>query len=107
MGSAAYKTADTGKIQMSDSVKAIHVISTGRGEQHKQHRYGTWMPRILWVLTSRSWVELPINLFVIEHEDGLILFDTGLDPAIKSDPNYINKAVGRFLLGRIFRLHIT
>ena len=50
--------------------------------------------------------KIPINAFLIEHRDGLLLFDTGLDPAIKTDPNYISSAIGRFLLRRIFRLHI-
>ena len=65
------------------------------------------MPRLLWVLISRSWVRLPINVFLIEHENGLVLFDTGLDPALKTDPNYISQAVGRFLVDRIFQFHIT
>ena len=60
-----------------------------------------------WVLTSQSWVGLPISFFLIEHYDGLILFDTGLDPAIVHDPNYISQAIGRFLLKRIFRFEIS
>ncbi len=88
------------------AIKSVHVFSTGVGEQHKEHRYGSPFPRLLWALTSQSWIKIPINAFVIEHRDGLVLFDTGLDPAIKSDPNYINSAIGRFLLRRIFRLHI-
>ncbi|MEO1137259.1 MAG: N-acyl homoserine lactonase family protein [Pseudomonadota bacterium] len=65
------------------------------------------MPRLLWALTSRSWVDLPINVFLIEHEDGLVLFDTGLDPALKTNPNYISQAIGRFLVDRIFRFDIA
>ncbi len=87
-------------------IKSVHVFSTGSGAQHKEHRYGSWMPRLLWVLTSRSWVDLPINVFLIEHEDGFVLFDTGLDPALKTDPNYISQAIGRFLVDRIFRFEI-
>ncbi len=88
-------------------IRAIHAFSTGSGAQHKEHRYGSWLPRMLWVLTSRSWVGLPINVFVIEHEDGLVLFDTGLNPALKTDPNYISQAIGRFLVDRIFRFEIA
>lgn len=87
-------------------VDGIDILTTGWGEQHKEHRYGTWMPRLLWALTSLSWVRVPINAFLIHHRDGPILFDTGLDPAIKTEPNYISQAIGRFLLHRIFRLHI-
>ncbi len=89
------------------AIKALHVFSSGRGEQHKEHRYGSRLPQLWWVLTSRSWLEVPINYFLIEHRDGLILFDTGLDPAIATDKDYISSVIGRFLLKRIFRLHIT
>jgi N-acyl homoserine lactone hydrolase len=89
------------------AIKALHVFSSGRGEQHKEHRYGSRMPQFWWVLTSRSWLEVPINYFLIEHRDGPILFDTGLDPEIATDKSYISSAIGRFLLKRIFRLHIT
>lgn len=88
-------------------IKTVQVFSTGSGAQHKEHRYGSWMPRLLWALTSRSWVGLPINVFLIEHEDGLVLFDTGLDPALKTNSNYISQAIGRFLVDRIFRFEIA
>ena len=88
-------------------IKAIHAFSTGSGAQHKEHRYGSWMPRLFWALTSRSWVGLPINVFLIEHKNGLVLFDTGLDPALKADPNYISQAIGRFLVDRIFQFEIA
>jgi len=48
----------------------------------------------------------PATEFVLEHRDGLVLFDTGLDPAITSNPNYISSPVGRFFLRKVFRLHI-
>lgn len=92
--------------QQSPAIKAVHVFSSGSAEQHEEHRYGTSKPQMWWVLTSRSWVKVPINYFLIEHRDGCILFDTGLDPAIAADPKYIDSALGRFLLRRIFRLHI-
>jgi len=88
-------------------VKSVQVFSTGTAGQHNEHRYGSRLPQLWWVLTSQSWIKVPINVFVIEHERGLILFDTGLDPAIKSDPNYINSPIGRFLLKRIFQLEIS
>lgn len=91
---------------VSPAVKSVRILTTGYGEQHEEHRYGTSMPLMWWVLTSRSWIRIPINAYVIEHRDGLILFDTGMDPAIVSDPDYISSPIGRFLLRRIFRLHI-
>ena len=94
-------------IRADNPIKSVHVLSTGQGEQHREHRYGTRLPLMWWVLTSRSWIKIPINAYALEHRDGLVLFDTGLDPAIATDPGYISSAVGRFLLHRIFRLHIN
>ncbi len=91
---------------VSPAIRDVHVITTGHVEQHKEHRQGSWMPKTLWALTSKSWVRAPINAYAIEHRDGLVLFDTGADPALVSDPNYIESPIGRFLLPRIFRFHI-
>jgi len=88
-------------------IKAVHVFSTGSGGQHKEHRYGSRLPQLWWVLMSRSWIDIPINVYVLEHRDGLVLFDAGLDPAIATDPNYIASPVGRFFMRKLFRLHIT
>jgi N-acyl homoserine lactone hydrolase len=88
------------------AIKKVQILSTGSGEQHKEHRYGSRLPATLWALTSRSWVDIPIHVFVIEHRNGLVLFDAGLDPAIESNPTYIDSAIGRFFMKRIFRLHI-
>jgi N-acyl homoserine lactone hydrolase len=88
------------------AIQNVQVFSTGSGQQHKEHRYGSRAPKMWWALTSRSWIELPINVFVIKHRDGLVLFDTGLDPAIATDPNYVDSAIGRFFMRRVFRLTI-
>ena len=88
------------------TIKGVRVITTGYVEQHKEHRYGSAKPLMWWVLTSRSWVKAPITAYAIEHRDGLVLFDAGLDPALVSDPDYISSPIGRFLLKKIFRIHI-
>ncbi len=89
------------------SITALRVFSSGRAEQHKEHRQGSALPQLWWVFFGRSWVPLPLQFFLIEHHTGPILFDTGIDPAIATDKSYIRQAIGRFLLPRIFRLHLT
>lgn len=91
---------------LSPAIKAVHEITTGHVEQHREHRYGTRKPLMWWVLTSRSWVRAPITAYAIEHRDGLVLFDTGADPALVSDPNYVSSPIGRFILKKVFRFHI-
>ncbi len=90
----------------NDLIKSVHVVSTGSGEQHKEHRYGSRLPSIWWVLMSRSWIEIPINVYVLEHRDELVLFDAGMDPAISSDANYISNPNGRFFSRKLFRFDI-
>ena len=89
------------------SIASVRVLTTGRAEQHEEHRRGSRLPQLWWVFFSTSWVPLPLQCFLIDHRDGLVLFDTGIDPAILSDRLYIRQAIGRFLLPRIFRFHLT
>ena len=65
------------------------MFSTGSVRVRPDHIAATWKPMMLWMLTSRSWSQpLPINVFVIEHQDGLVLFDTGQDRDSITDPHY-------------------
>jgi len=102
------QTRSTGATRSSQQpIASVRVFSTGNAEQHKEHRYGSRLPQLWWVFFGRDWVPLPLQFFLIEHRDGPILFDTGIDPAILTDKGYIRQAIGRFLLARIFRLNIT
>jgi N-acyl homoserine lactone hydrolase len=102
------RTASSDTIhRASHPIASVRVLSCGQAEQHKEHRYGSRLPQLWWVFFGRSWVPLPLQCFLIDHRDGLVLFDTGIDPAIMTDRGYIKQAIGRFLLPRIFRLRIT
>lgn len=85
-----------------DPIRRVSVFSTGTVQIHPQHMARTWQPTWLWVLTSRKWtVPLPINVYVIEHRDGLVLFDTGQDRTSITDPGYFPS--GPFL-GALFSM---
>lgn len=88
-------------------IASVRVLKCGRAEQHKEHRYGSNRPQLWWVFFGRSWVPLPLQCFLIGHRNGWVLFDTGIDPAILSDSRYIEQAIGRFLLPRIFHLYVS
>jgi len=55
---------------------------------------------------SRKWIEIPILVYAIEHQGGLVLFDAGMDGTIKSDPRCIASPVERFLVRKLFRFSI-
>jgi N-acyl homoserine lactone hydrolase len=86
----------------NDPIRRVSVFSTGTVRIHPEHRAGTWQPTWLWVLTSQRWTALlPINVYVIEHRDGLVLFDTGQDRASVTDPGYFPSGP---LLGALFSM---
>lgn len=70
-------------------IRRLERISTGTVDIHPQHAYRTAAPMFGWILMSRRWLTgLPINVYVVEHQDGLVVFDTGQDRASITDPEY-------------------
>ena len=67
----------------------------------------TWRPMFLWLLASRQWTgPRPINAYVIEHRDGVVLFDTGQDRASVTEPDYFPGGVKKVLYDRLARFEI-
>lgn len=90
-----------------DPIHNVQVISTGTVDIHPQLAYGSRAPTLWWILTSRRWLTgLPINVFVIEHRDGLVLFDTGQDRASVTDPGYFPGGPVGWLYERLARFDI-
>jgi N-acyl homoserine lactone hydrolase len=91
----------------SDPVRAVSVVSTGTVEIHPEHALGTGKPLYWWLLTSRSWLPpRPINAYVVEHANGLLLFDTGQDRASVTDDAYFPGGVTGVIYDRLARFHI-
>ena len=90
-----------------DPVLRVSVVSTGHVQIRPDHEASTWRPTFLWLLTSREWTgPKPINAYVIEHRDGLVLFDTGQDRASVTEPDYFPGGVTRVLYDRLARFEI-
>jgi hypothetical protein len=72
-------------------------------EGHRpDHLASTWRPTPWWLLASRRWTgPQPINAYVIEHRDGLVLFDAGQDRASVTDPGYFPGGMTGVLYGRV------
>jgi N-acyl homoserine lactone hydrolase len=86
----------------TDSIRRVSVISTGTVRVHPEHMACTWQPTFLWVLMSRRWTApRPVNVYVIEHRDALVLFDTGQDRASITDPEYFPSGL---LMGPLYRM---
>jgi glyoxylase-like metal-dependent hydrolase (beta-lactamase superfamily II) len=88
-------------------VKAVSVITTGTVRIHPEHPYGTRQPLYWWLLTSTRWTPpRPINVYVIEHANGLILFDTGQDRASVTDSTYFPGGATGYLYRRLARFDV-
>jgi N-acyl homoserine lactone hydrolase len=92
----------------NDPIRRVSVVSTGQVQIRPDHEASTWRPMAWWLLASRRWTgPRPINAYVIEHRDGLVLFDTGQDRASVTDPGYFPGGVTGVLYGRLARFEIS
>ncbi len=49
----------------------------------------------------------PINVYVIEHADGVVVFDTGQDRASVTDPSYFPDGANAVIYRRLARFHVS
>jgi len=90
-----------------DPVHAVSVVSTGTTQIHPQQPFGSRIPMYAWIIGSRRWTPpRPVNAYVIEHADGLVLFDTGQDRASVTDMDYFPSGFTGFLYNRLARFQM-
>ena len=92
----------------ADPIRRVSVLSTGTVVIHPEQAAVTWKPTYQWLFTSRRWTQpLPVNAYVIEHRDGLVLFDTGQDRASVIRPSdYYPGGLAGLLYRRLARFDI-
>ena len=88
-------------------IRRVSVVTTGYGLGHREHLYGTRKPAYWWIFFGKDRVKLPINVYAIEHIDGLVLFDAGADPRVVTDPDYWPTRVTKLFMRNIFDWQIT
>jgi glyoxylase-like metal-dependent hydrolase (beta-lactamase superfamily II) len=89
-------------------VTRVSVISTGTVDIRPQHVRSDGTPPLWWLMTSRRWTgPRPINAYVIERADGLVLFDTGQDRASVTDAGYLPEGLAGLLNRRLARFDIS
>lgn len=92
---------------VNDPIADVSVISTGSVAIRPEHVGPTRKNVYLWLATSRRWTApRPINVYVVEHRDGLVLFDTGQDRASVTEADYFPGGVNGLLYSRLARFHI-
>ncbi|MFH8249423.1 MBL fold metallo-hydrolase [Microbacterium sp. B2969] len=92
---------------MTNPVKHVSVVSTGTVRIRPEHVETNGTPLFWWLNTSRRWTApRPINVYVIEHDEGLVLFDTGQDRRSITDPSYFPRGVVGYSYRRLARFDI-
>jgi N-acyl homoserine lactone hydrolase len=85
-------------------IHRVGIVSTGSVEIRPQHARATRSPLWWWLLTSRRWTPpRPINVYVIEHGSGLVLFDTGQDRRSVTEATYFPRGIVGLLYRRLAR----
>jgi N-acyl homoserine lactone hydrolase len=94
--------------RLPDPIANVSVLSTGSVVIRPEHVGPTNLNLYVWLATSRRWTEpLPINVYVIEHRDGLVLFDTGQDRASVTDPGYFPDGLNGLIYSRLSKFSIA
>ncbi len=89
-------------------IRRVSVLSTGTVMIRPEHAESNGTPLMWWLNTSRRWTQpRPINVYVIEHERGLVLFDTGQDRASVTEPDYFPSGFAGHVYRRLARFEIA
>lgn len=91
-----------------DPIENVSVLSTGSVRIRPEHVGPTRKNLYVWLATSRRWTApRPINVYVVEHRDGVVLFDTGQDRASVTDPNYFPGGINGLVYSRLAQFAIA
>jgi len=89
------------------NVNKVSVLSTGSVSIRPEHVRSNGTPTLWWLATSHRWTApRPINVYVIEHSDGLVLFDTGQDRRSVTDPGYFPRGLAGTVYDRLAKFDI-
>ncbi len=92
----------------TDPIARVSVISTGSVSIRPEHVGPTWKNTYFWLFTSQRWTSpRPINVYVIEHHEGVVLFDTGQDRASVTDPDYFPGGLTGLVYHRLAKFDIS
>src|SRR5262245_5006690 len=101
-----HSDADLSRVPQTGSIRSVAVLTTGSVDVHPQHAFGSRLPLFVWLIASRRWLPpRPINVYVIDHVDGIVLFDTGMDPGSITDPTFFPSGIVGWLYRRLARFH--
>jgi len=88
-------------------VRSVDVVSTGTVRIRPEHVESNGTSLYWWLFTSTRWTTpRPINVYVIEHDDGLVLFDAGQDRRSVTEADYFPTGFTGLIYSRLARFQI-
>lgn len=91
-----------------DPIDSVSVLSTGTVVIRPEHVGPTRLHPYVWLATSRRWTDpRPINVYVVSHRKGLLLFDTGQDRSSVTDSDYFPGGLNGLLYSRLAKFAIA
>jgi N-acyl homoserine lactone hydrolase len=91
-----------------DPISNVSVLSTGSVAIRPEHVGPTRRNTYVWLATSRRWTDpRPINVYVVGHRHGVVLFDTGQDRASVTDPDYFPGGPTRLVYSRLAKFSVA
>jgi len=89
------------------TIDRVSVVSTGTVKIRPEHVGPTTKNLYVWLATSRRWTPpRPINAYVVQHAEGLVLFDTGQDIASVTDADYFPGGLNGVIYDRLAQFEI-
>ncbi|GAA1611887.1 N-acyl homoserine lactonase QqlR [Kribbella sancticallisti] len=89
-------------------INSVSALSTGNVRIRPEHVGPTDKNMYVWLATSKGWTApRPITVYVVEHQDGLVLFDTGQDRASVTDPGYFPGGLNGVVYDRLATFEIA
>lgn len=89
-------------------INGVSALSTGSVRIRPEHVGPTDKNMYVWLATSKSWTPpRPINVYVVKHQDGLVLFDTGQDRASVTEPDYFPGGLNGVVYDRLATFEIA
>ena len=89
-------------------IRSVEVVSTGAVQIRPEHVEANGTNLYWWLFTSKRWTApRPINVYVIEHERGLVLFDAGQDRRSVTEADYFPGGFTGLIYSRLARFEIA
>ena len=88
-------------------IRRVSVLSTGTSRSGRSTSSRTGHPYVVVEHLDEWTAPRPINVYVIEHDEGLVLFDTGRTARSVTDPDYFPNGLAGHIYARLAKFDVA